>query len=113
LASTCRREGPLKSRLRLLDANVDVNATEGSYSLNIEPKADFDAITGRGYKGRTALQAAAKGGHLEVVQMLLDAGARVNAPAAKSGWGQTALQAVTKYNHFEIVALLKSSGAYN
>jgi ankyrin repeat protein len=59
------------------------------------------------------LQIAAKGGYLEVVQVLLDAGADVNAAAVRFGGGRTALQVAAECNHFDIVALLKSSGACN
>ncbi|MCJ1284327.1 hypothetical protein MMC26_003658 [Xylographa opegraphella] len=61
---------------------------------------------------------AAEGGHLEVVQRLLDAKADrlldakadVNA-AATDDMGRTALQAAAEGGHLQIVALLKSSGA--
>lgn len=54
---------------------------------------------------RTALQAAAEGGHEDVVRVLLDAGAGVNAPAAP-GFGRTALQAAAEGGHHKAVALL-------
>ena len=56
------------------------------------------------------MQAAAEGGHLEVVRTLLDAKADVNATTS-SGW--TALKAAAKGGHLEVAALLKSFGAHN
>ena len=73
----------------------------------LDAKADVNAAAAAGYSGRTALQAAAEGGHLEVVQRLLDAKADVNAAAAGNG-GRTALQAAAEGGHLEITALLKS-----
>ena len=49
------------------------------------------------YRGRTALQAAAEGGHLEVVERLLVANANVNVATANSYLGRTALQAVAEH----------------
>lgn len=73
---------------RLLGANAHVNA----------PAA--------GDGGRTALQAAADGGHLPIVDRLLAANADVNvAPAA--GWsGRTALQEAVANGHLEIIQKL-------
>jgi ankyrin repeat protein len=66
---------------RLLAAKAEVNAT----STLID--------------GRTALQAASRGGHLEVVERLLAARADVNARSeARNG-------------HLEVVKRLKSAGA--
>ncbi|RHZ59573.1 uncharacterized protein CDV56_101052 [Aspergillus thermomutatus] len=59
---------------------------------------------------RTALQAAAGGGHLEVVERLLAARADVNAPAADD-YGRTALQAAAEGGHLEVVGRLKQAGA--
>jgi ankyrin repeat protein len=47
------------------------------------------------WHGRTALQAAAEGGHIDVVNRLLTAKAEVNAAAAGDG-GRTALQAAAE-----------------
>jgi ankyrin repeat protein len=55
---------------------------------------------------------AAREGHLEIVRILLTAGADVN---AKSEWGETALSLARKREHSEnhalIVELLKQYGA--
>ena len=53
------------------------------------------------FDGRTALQAAAEGGHLEVVDRLLAAKAEVNAAAGYGG--RTALQAAAGGGHLEVV----------
>jgi ankyrin repeat protein len=58
---------------------------------------------------RTALQAAAGGGHLEVVERLLAARADVNAPAAVRG--RTALQAAAGGGHLEVVERLLAATA--
>lgn len=56
----------------------------------------------------TALMAAAKNGHNEVVQVLLSKGADVN---AENKYGRTALMYATDWGHKEIVELLKKAGA--
>jgi ankyrin repeat protein len=56
----------------------------------------------------TALQAASKGGHLEIVQLLLNHGADVNIRRGDSG---TALQAASAIGYLEIVQLLLNHGA--
>ena len=61
------------------------------------------------WKGRTALQAAAEGGHLEVVEKLLEAKADVNAAVR---WdGRTALQAAAEGGHLEVVEKLLEAKA--
>jgi ankyrin repeat protein len=54
-----------------------------------------------------ALYSAARGGHREIVRLLLDRGADVNARAR--GW--SARQAAEKQGHVEIVKLLREHGA--
>ena len=60
--------------------------------------------------GLTALQAASGGGHLEVVERLLAAGADVNAAAAFDG-GPTALQAASEGGYLDVVERLLAAGA--
>ena len=57
------------------------------------------------YKGLTALQAASKGGSLEVVERLLIVKADVNAKAAEH-FGRTALQAAAEAGHLQVVERL-------
>ena len=60
-------------------------------------------------RGRTALQAAAGGGHLAVVEKLLQHNAYVNAALAESG--RTALQAAAEGGHQVVVERLRAAGA--
>lgn len=57
----------------------------------------------------TALQGAAKEGHLKIVELLLQEGADVNAPP--SDWGRTALQAAAEGGFVETVKALVAAGA--
>jgi ankyrin repeat protein len=59
---------------------------------------------------RTAVQAAAEGGHLEVVERLLAAKADVNARAADEN-GRTALRAAAEGGHLEVVERLLAAKA--
>jgi len=58
--------------------------------------------------GDTALMWASMYGHIEVVKLLLEAGADVN---AKTIDGDTALKWASDYGHTEIVKLLLEAGA--
>jgi len=71
----------------LIKAKADVNATNELY---------------------TALMLASENGHMEVVKVLLAAGADVN---VKSRTGNTALSQATEQGHSEIIELLKKAGA--
>ena len=62
-----------------------------------------------GHGGQTALQAAAEGGYLEVVERLLAANA--NASAAAGHGGRTALQAAAGGGHLEVVERLLVANA--
>lgn len=61
-------------------------------------------------RGRTALQAAAEGGHVAVVKTLLKSGANVNARPGVCG-GRTALQAAAGGGHQVVLEMLLSEGA--
>ncbi|TFA97726.1 Ankyrin repeat domain-containing protein 17 [Trichoderma ghanense] len=63
------------------------------------------------YNGRTALQAASERGHLNIVKLLLQLGAEVNAPPSPSA-GRTALQAASGGGFGAIVQLLLQHGAH-
>lgn len=62
------------------------------------------------YNGRTPIQAAAESGYEEVVLLLLELGADINAPASPSS-GVTALQAACFHGHVALVRLLIARGA--
>jgi ankyrin repeat protein/cell wall assembly regulator SMI1 len=63
----------------------------------------------RDQRGRTALHGAASEGHVEIAQMLLAAGAGVD--AADTEWGYTPLMEAAAYGHTGMVRLLLSHGA--
>ena len=65
-------------------------------------------VNARGGEYGTALQAAALGARIELVQLLLDKGADVNAQGGKHG---TALQAAAYEDSIEVVQLLLGKGA--
>ncbi|PTB65863.1 ankyrin, partial [Trichoderma citrinoviride] len=63
-----------------------------------------------GHRSRTVLQSAAESGHMNIVKLLLSAGADVNAEPADDGGG-TALRAAAGEGHLDIVKLLLEAGA--
>jgi ankyrin repeat protein len=58
--------------------------------------------------GDTALIGASWNGHKEVVKLLIEAGADVN---AQDNWGHTALKFVSENGYTEVVNLLIEAGA--
>lgn len=83
--------GCLEAAERLLMANVDINFR-------------LPANSG-GYSGLTALQAAAKVGHLKLANWLLEANTDVNAKAHRYS-GRTALQGAAEQGHLEVIEWL-------
>ena len=73
-------------------------------------KADINALAAKD-SGKTALQAAAGGGHLDIVKRLFQEKADVNAPAAAGYWGTTALEAAAAGGHLVVVECLQHAGA--
>jgi ankyrin repeat protein len=96
-------EGRFKSR-----TSLQIAALRGSHelvTLLIEKGADVNAPASED-GGRTALQAAADGGHTDLVKMLIEEkGADTNAPASEYG-GRTALQAAAGGGHTGLVKML-------
>ncbi|KAI9658885.1 MAG: hypothetical protein M1821_001845, partial [Bathelium mastoideum] len=107
---TASEMGHLAVVERLLEEKVDVNTTVANghsgrkSAVNTAPKT-------RERDGRTALQAAAEGGHLAIVERLLQENADVNAAAAEYGSGRTALQAAAGGGHLAIVERLLQENA--
>jgi len=83
-------------------------------TLLIEYGADVNVLSG---DGNALLPMAAMGGKIEVVQLLLNAGADLNGTmadqpnASKPGGGANALMKAGEEGHLEIVALLIAQGA--
>lgn len=75
---------------------------------NLEDNDDLVALNSRDSMSNTVLQWAAKCGHKQMVQLLIDWGADVN---AEKGWYGTALQAASEGGHDQTVQLLLNRGA--
>jgi ankyrin repeat protein len=76
----------------------------------VQRDADINAPPSTGVYGRTALQAAAESGCIEIVEYLLDKGANVNAPPGPSR-GITALQGAAITGRLRITQILLEHGA--
>ncbi|KAK2065488.1 hypothetical protein LY76DRAFT_611434 [Colletotrichum caudatum] len=86
----------------LLDALLEGDSSWCGHIMVVEYPSSMN--------GGTALQAASGGGHIEVVERLLSAGADVNADPSSMN-GRTALQAASGRGHVEVVERLLSAGA--
>ena len=113
----------------LLNAGADPNPTPGYRSgkptsffesAALEPDAGPEVIQLLLKKGAsvnwtsggtTALQSVAKHHRTDMVKVLLNAGANVNAPAEPHAYDRTALQHATELGNLEMVKLLLSHGA--
>ena len=73
-------------------------------------KAGLDPNTQDGYNFKQPLQYAAERGNIELVQILLVAGADINAAAADN-YGRTALQTAAEQGNIELVHILLAAGA--
>ncbi|KAL7920744.1 ankyrin repeat-containing domain protein [Trichoderma austrokoningii] len=101
----------------LLEAGSEVNMSPAmNHGIRILTRSQQEAhsppktFAVARYNGRTALQAASERGHLNIVKLLLERGAEVNAPPSPVA-GCTALQAAAKGGYGAIVHLLLSHGA--
>jgi GA-binding protein transcription factor beta len=72
---------------------------------------DAQLVYARDTDGSTPLHCAAWKGHLEIVALLLEAGADVNAQNRNEHWGTTPLHAAAHSNQAGIVQLLIEHGA--
>ena len=92
----------------LIAAGVDVNLQEEAppwlsfYGQRCEPPSVYSST------GQSALQKASEGGHLEVVKILLDAGAKAD---DKNIVGDTALMMASRRGNAEVVKILLAAGA--
>ncbi len=95
----------------IYDAEKDLVAAAGDRDikkLKILLSKENTVIDGRALDDWTALTLASCKGYHDVVELLLNAGADVN---AVSGGGKTALFWARYYEHEDIVDLLKKNGA--
>lgn len=98
----------------MLDRGADINAKSRGFknqtTLQLHPHVvNFHREAVQQY-GITPLQAAAAGGHLDAVSLLILNGADVNMGAGEEG-GVTALNAATRGGHLEVMRLLLTHGA--
>ncbi|CAI7590492.1 unnamed protein product [Penicillium glandicola] len=99
----------LDNTTKILNHGLSYAAQDGcirSLQMLLQAGAEIDAQV----IGKTALQIAAGGGRLEMVQALLAAKAEVNVPASEP-FGQTALQAAVREGHLEVVQALLAAKA--
>lgn len=73
--------------------------------------ADASLLSAQDSDGSTPLHCATWKGHTEVVLLLLEAGANINAHNQNSHWGTTPLHAAAHGNRSAIAALLLKHGA--
>lgn len=84
-------------------------SSTGIVKLLLDCGASID-IPASGNLGRTALQAAAERGDMELLQELIQHGADVNAPPSDTA-GATALQLAARHGYAGIVSILLEAGA--
>ena len=101
-----KRGGVINNNIKLIRSSMFGNRE--AVKKYIEDGADVNAKNSDGY---TALYLASSNGRTEIVAMLLDAGANVNARTNTNYWGSTALIRASENKHTEIVSMLLDNGA--
>lgn len=100
--------GSKKVVSRLLDMGANINAEDDRVSNTEKDMRGFMDGTGFGLALQAALQAAAFGGHFEIVKALVNKGAEINVNRGVFG---SALHAAARRGHFDIVKFLTGRGA--
>jgi len=108
--SKIQRGGDPENDIKLIDASIDEEIDRVKELLGIKNlflRANVNART-NDFKGNTALMMASSMGHKDIVKLLLDNGADVN---AYNNYGDTALINASENGHIEIVEMLLEKGA--
>ena len=106
--SKIQRGGSKDEDIALLKASSDGNIEEVKDLLSEERNFYRAKVDARTYYNDTALIYASENGHIEIVEVLLDNGADVN---AYNNYGNTALMMASENGHIEIVEMLLKKGA--
>lgn len=102
-----QRGGTINNNIKLIRSSM-FGHRKAVRKLLEQDGIDVNAKNSDGY---TALILASSNGRTEIVAMLLDAGANVNARTNTNYWGSTALIRASENKHTEIVAMLLDNGA--
>jgi ankyrin repeat protein len=94
---------PEIKRMELMRKSAFEGDSEAT-AIFLDAKCSMQSIYG-------AFQAASAGGHIQIVERLLEAGANVNAAAGSGSGGRTALQAASEGGHIQVVEWLLKAGA--
>ncbi|KFX92771.1 hypothetical protein O988_07132 [Pseudogymnoascus sp. VKM F-3808] len=105
----------------LITAGADVNRASQLHGMPLPEARSFGSVqtlisaganvNGTTPGGITALQGSITTDNIDIVQLLLNAGADANAPAPRQMYGKTALQAAASRGKVPIVGLLLRHGA--
>ena len=90
------------SALKFAAMNGDVSENLATLQLLLDAKPDLETRSLVGMSGNTVLHNAAESGFVQVVEALLEAGAK---PEWKNATGQTALDLALSRGHFQVVRL--------